>query len=679
MAASWAIATAGLTLLITAVVLLIANYEKLGFAVVKLTNIEKARLEIKQATAKANVEEKVSLESLLFVAKDETLAKEDRLKAIKRLNEISPEYLGNLTLENINTGKSTDAIKSYIKALDAKSTAEAIQSKIVELKKKLIDEENKGLDEQATVLNKLKSALITGITGNSVLGEASLIESQTKNLAKNTSEIQKQIQAYQILQYEKLKTGEIEIDSSSGKSNKEATVKIDKLKIQPKNIELINIELLGADDTLKEKLQDELINFSLLITPDMSLVDLNPVYDRAMQSMDNIRNMANNMFGNISQQYGPSFARMTEALSFVVDIKLLKEQLVDQQRELSIAQFNKLEAVRLNNISILQAEQQLTEALKSEDKKRIEEATKIVETTKKKAVEVTVQSNKSVEVAGDKIEQTKGKLKQEQAKVAVASLQFIGSIVGLIEQSVDRQIANIDRLIAKQQEAVDRAREIANKGNSQLLDAENKKLEKLEELRRRQQAKKKAFAITQAIINTAIAVTAALTETPPYNYVLAAISAAAGAVQIGVISAQQFKQGGQTPYGLIDAPSHENGGGKFSIRGRKDYVGEYEGGEYIFDRQTSAMNKDVFDVIRKHKINLSDVLANNSLKGFNFNPILSSTMVNQNGELESRLDAIEKAVLSLPDKMPRATFNADMYGLSMTVRETQIKETNWKR
>ena len=677
MAASWAIATAGLTLIITGVVLLIANFDSLIGKTKELTYAQKANLEIRKEVAKASLDEKTELEALLVIAKNETIAKEQRLNAIKRINEISPEYLKSITLENINTDISTTAVLNYVKALDSKSTAEALQTQIVKAKQKVIEAESQSVEENISWQYKL-AGILSKASPVSALADQEIHQKGIEQREANIRAAQNEVYALQNLAFQKIKTGEIKVPTVT---NKEATVNTDKLKIQPRiiDIDLVNVEVLGADDTLKEKLQDELINFSLLITPDMSLVDLNPVYDRAIQSMDNIRNMANNMFGNISQQYGPSFARMTEALSFVVDIKLLKEQLVDQQRELSVAQFNKLEAVRLNNISILQAEQQLTEALKSEDKKRIEEATKIVETTKKKAVEVTVQSNKSVEVAGDKIEQTKGKLKQEQAKVAVASLQFIGSIVGLIEQSVDRQIANIDRLIAKQQEAVDRAREIANKGNSQLLDAENKKLEKLEELRRRQQAKKKAFAITQAIINTAIAVTSALTETPPYSYILAAISAAAGAVQIGVISAQQFKQGGQTPYGLIDAPSHENGGGKFSIRGRKDYVGEYEGGEYIFDRQTSAMNKDVFDVIRKHKINLSDVLANNSLKGFNFNPILSSTMVNQNGELESRLDAIEKAVLSLPDKMPRATFNADMYGLSMTVRETQIKETNWKR
>ena len=54
------------------------------------------------------------------VAKNETLSKQDRLDAIKKINAISPEYLGNITLEEINTNKTTEAIEDYIEALDKK-------------------------------------------------------------------------------------------------------------------------------------------------------------------------------------------------------------------------------------------------------------------------------------------------------------------------------------------------------------------------------------------------------------------------------------------------------------------------------------------------------------------------------------------------------------------------------
>lgn len=59
----------------------------------------------------------------------------------------------------------------------------------------------------------------------------------------------------------------------------------------------------------------------------------------------------------------------------------------------------------------------------------------------------------------------------------------------------------------------------------------------------------KAMNIITAVMNTAMAVGSALTVAPPAGYVMAAISAALGAVQIGIIASQQFKaaKGGVVP------------------------------------------------------------------------------------------------------------------------------------
>lgn len=74
--------------------------------------------------------EKAELDLLLRVAKNEKISKEERLKAIKRLNEISPEYLGNLNLENINTQEATNSVKLYTDALLKNAQAKSIQGKV---------------------------------------------------------------------------------------------------------------------------------------------------------------------------------------------------------------------------------------------------------------------------------------------------------------------------------------------------------------------------------------------------------------------------------------------------------------------------------------------------------------------------------------------------------------------
>jgi hypothetical protein len=84
--------------------------------------------EINKEAVKGMAKEKAELVGLVAVARDETMSKDQRLKAVKKLNEISPEYLGNITLETINTEGATKAIDAYNNALTRKAQAQAAQS-----------------------------------------------------------------------------------------------------------------------------------------------------------------------------------------------------------------------------------------------------------------------------------------------------------------------------------------------------------------------------------------------------------------------------------------------------------------------------------------------------------------------------------------------------------------------
>ena len=99
----------------------------------------------------------------------------------------------------------------------------------------------------------------------------------------------------------------------------------------------------------------------------------------------------------------------------------------------------------------------------------------------------------------------------------------------------------------------------------------------------------KAIAITQATINTAQGVSAALgSSPPPVNFVLAGLTGALGAVQIAKIAGAKFADGGLTEGGMFQGASHANGGIKFSAGGR---IHEAEGGEAIISKKATAMFK----------------------------------------------------------------------------------------
>ena len=104
--------------------------------------------EINQEAVKSLSNEKAELESLLSVAKNEAISKETRIKAIKQLNEISPEYLGNLNLENINTSAADSAVKKYTESLMKNAKAKAIQNKLSQLYDEQLQYETKLYDLQ---------------------------------------------------------------------------------------------------------------------------------------------------------------------------------------------------------------------------------------------------------------------------------------------------------------------------------------------------------------------------------------------------------------------------------------------------------------------------------------------------------------------------------------------------
>jgi hypothetical protein len=117
---------------------------------------------------------------------------------------------------------------------------------------------------------------------------------------------------------------------------------------------------------------------------------------------------------------------------------------------------------------------------------------------------------------------------------------------------------------------------------------------KRRDLERKAAIDQKNAAIFQSIINTALAVSSALTIAPPAGYILAGISAALGAVEIGVIAAQplpQFATGGAVvkETGAIIGRKHKQGG----------VVIEAEGGEFITNAKQSSKHADLLAAVNK--------------------------------------------------------------------------------
>ena len=113
----------------------------------KLSSSQRNLNDIQEQSAKYAEEEKRQIASLLSVAQDETNSKFKRETAIRKLNELAPEYLGNLTLEKIKTEEAQKAVKAYVDTLLIKQNLEAANQKRNDLTDQLQDLNKNGLNK----------------------------------------------------------------------------------------------------------------------------------------------------------------------------------------------------------------------------------------------------------------------------------------------------------------------------------------------------------------------------------------------------------------------------------------------------------------------------------------------------------------------------------------------------
>lgn len=158
----------------------------------RVTSETDAFNKINKEASKSIAEEKTNVDLLLQTAQDEMLSREQRVEAIKKLNEISPEYLGNLTLENINTQAATTAIDNYTDALMRNARQKAIGDKMSELQAKRLDQEAK-LAEHQQILDDRRAAGI----GQTDIDRSH--QNAIKNINNKISAIDKESEAYKKL------------------------------------------------------------------------------------------------------------------------------------------------------------------------------------------------------------------------------------------------------------------------------------------------------------------------------------------------------------------------------------------------------------------------------------------------------------------------------------------------
>ena len=109
----------------------------------------------------------------------------------------------------------------------------------------------------------------------------------------------------------------------------------------------------------------------------------------------------------------------------------------------------------------------------------------------------------------------------------------------------ENQKQQIEQQTLAEKEAIEQSTISEEQKRIAIERAEQKKATEIEKIQQKQAKQQKANAIIESLINTALGITKALATFGPFAFGVIPAIAAIGAVQTGIIAAQQFAEGGQ--------------------------------------------------------------------------------------------------------------------------------------
>lgn len=124
---------------VAAIAAAVVVFRKWNNQTTKAQKIQKTLNDINIKAAQSIVEEKIEVERLVGVLKNENATRSDKKKALKELNRISPQYFGGLDTEKSKIEDVTKAMDSYIANLLQMAKVQAAKEKIIDLNKALLD------------------------------------------------------------------------------------------------------------------------------------------------------------------------------------------------------------------------------------------------------------------------------------------------------------------------------------------------------------------------------------------------------------------------------------------------------------------------------------------------------------------------------------------------------------
>lgn len=659
---------------------IVAGIAAIVLAIKKLNAENEERLRLQGLVNDANAEgiknavaEKNELEKLLLVARDENQSKQTREAAIRQINQISPEYLGNLRLETISTDESTAAIGRYIDALNRKSRAQALDQAIVEKNKELIDAETQSVEEEIGLFDKIVEGVTRGTTRASARAKA--------RIAEDVAEVRKEIDVLEKAREALIKQDATTVvgdnlSRSSGVNQPTSRTPSQQGRVASEkktNDALLALRkrLLEEQKALEEKYLDEIARTSgpqavierqrdkdlaeinervrglqelkaqvALGRKEVSEAELNALVEAGDKRIA-LSKEQEELFNSQRAQIISQSIKDIEKLNFEEQVKLLDaqrdfakskialEQSIadDTQTNQENAQRKRLEA----DIDYFEKKLQLyatlggdiTETEINQTKAQINNLRKELATIGKKEGDAVPKGNNILtqlgfEVTDEQFQSIKDKARQLAEIVTNAYSESI-------QRNIDENqnvINSINDRIEAQRSAVDEEIRLAEAGNQANVAAERDKLRKLEAEKRKAVEKQKELQKQQLNLDAAAQASSLITASanilkgfsalPVAGQILAIAAIAAMFASFASAQSQAREAINAQQFGqggVIDGKPHSQGGVKYYSNSSSN-VKELEGGEWVINKASSAKYHDLLNAINADRLKLQPTTFN---------------------------------------------------------------------
>ncbi|GHB44340.1 phage tail tape measure protein [Mongoliitalea lutea] len=239
------------------------------------TAAEKAQEKLNDVTLQAEksvVKERLEVEKLIKVAQNKALTDEARTRALQKLNEISPQYFGNLNLETVNTEAAKKATDAYIESLLKKAKIQAAEEQLVELEKKRLEAIMNGQDASLSFGQEVKVGLMR-VLGMHTQANMKMFELRKQNREdfEKDMDIQSRILTDFIKEnsekMQQAQSGSVGLPGSPTAAEittiESLEAKLKELQDQRKRINVENLDELRKNAGEQKKIQDELAKYEI--------------------------------------------------------------------------------------------------------------------------------------------------------------------------------------------------------------------------------------------------------------------------------------------------------------------------------------------------------------------------------------------------------------------------------